>query len=218
MPELVSIPIAVVEITIEYSRPNLRLAMDRKDVVEQLFDAFKVWNIKVDDIEVISEGKPSEQGVKFKIPSKRTSFFLGPASCKLVRDDAGWDSAQETIAILDAGLNVVMRSGSVEVGGYKTAIALHIQPKTLRFLDLLRPLCPPKLADLDASPVSGMAAVMKWDQRRVTIDGSAQIANGLFLRFEREFDGNATYSNIAAKLKEDEDQLFELLDVREDRP
>jgi hypothetical protein len=218
MPELVSIPIAIFEITIEYSRPSVRLMMDRKDIVEKLFDGFKPWQIKVDDLEVITEGKPSEQGVKFKIPTKRTSFFLGPAFCKLTRDDADWESAEDTIKILDAGLGTVTKLGGVEVGTYKTAIAMHLQPKTMPFIELLKPFAPAQIAALDPSAVKAIAAVVKWENRRVTIDGSGQLANGLFLRFEREFPASTTYDEIATQLRFDEDRLFDILDVKEDRP
>jgi hypothetical protein len=63
MPELVTIPIAIVEIAIEYANPSMKLLVDRARVVDQLFRAFKRWDIKVDDVEVLQEGKPSEQGV-----------------------------------------------------------------------------------------------------------------------------------------------------------
>ena len=41
MPELVSIPIAIVEIVIEYANPSMKLLVDRAKVVDQLFRVFK---------------------------------------------------------------------------------------------------------------------------------------------------------------------------------
>lgn len=218
MPELVTIPIAIFEITVEYARPVMKLLMDRKEVVDVLFEQFKPWKIKVDDLEVISAGKPSEQGVKFKLPTKRTSFFFGAASCTLTRDDADWESAEETIQIFDIGISALRASGGVEVGSFQTAIALHLQPKNLQFIELLKPFAPAPLAALDPSPMKAIAAVIKWKKRKVTIDGSSQLANGVFLRFEREFESTETYDAIAAQLKTDEDELFELIGVKEDRP
>jgi hypothetical protein len=40
----------------------------------------------------------------------------------------------------------------------------------------------------------------------------------VFLRFEREFEGNKTLHDIAAQLKSDEDELFGMLGIQEDRP
>ncbi len=218
MPELVSIPIAIVEIVIEYANPSMKLLVDRAKVVDQLFRVFKQWDIKVDDVEVLQEGKPSEQGVKFKLPLKRTSFFFGAASCKLIRDDAGWDTAEETTEILNAGWKTLVEIGAVEAGTLKTAIALHLQPKTLPFIELLRPLSPAPFTTLDSTSIKALAAIVKWDKRRLTVDGSAQVANGLFIRMEREFEGTATFIEVAQQLKRDEDQIFALIGVEEELP
>ena len=217
MPEIVTIPIALFEIIIEYVRPNMKLLVDRANVVDQLFEVFSQWNVKVDDVEVITEGKPSDQGVKFKIPSKRTSFTFGAGSCKLNWDDADWESAQETIKILDSGWQVLSKLGDVKSGTFKTAIALHLQPKTTKFIELLKPFAPPQLLSLDQSPIKATASVVKWDKRRVTVDGSSQLANGLFIRLEREFEGSFTYEAIATQLRIDEKELFELLGVSEEQ-
>lgn len=218
MPHLVTIPIAILDITVEYSRPNMRLLVDRANVVDRLFQAFTEWKVKVDDVEVITEGKPSDQGIKFKIPAKRTSFMFGAGSCKLNRDDATWATAQETIAILNTGWNVLKELGEVEAGTYKTSIALHLQPKTTPFIDILKPFAARPLADLETAPIKAIAGVLKWDRRRVTIDGSSQFANGIFVRLEREFEGTVTYQQIAEQLHIDETQIFELLDVQEEMP
>ena len=216
MPELVSMPIATVEIVIEYADPSINLLVDRAKVVDQLFRVFKQWGVKVDDVEVLQEGKPSEQGVKFKLPLKRTSFFFGAALCKLIRDDAGWDTAEETIEILTAGWNILVEIGAVEAGVFKTAIAMHVQPKTLPFIELLRPLAPAPFTTLDSTPIKALAAIVKWDKRRVTVDGSSQLANGLFIRMEREFKGTATFVEVAQQLKKDEDQIFALIGIEEE--
>jgi hypothetical protein len=218
MPELVSIPIAIVEIVIEYVRPNMKLLVDRAKVVDQLFEAFGPWNVKIDDVEVLTDGKPSEQGVKFKLPAKRTSFLFGAASCKLTRDDADWESAEETIRILDAGWQTVATLGDVEAGSYKTAIAMHLQPKILPSIEILKPFLASPLVGLSSSPIKAVAAVVKWDKRRITVDGSNQVANGVFIRFERQFEGSVSYDQIATQLRADEDELLALLDVKEDRP
>jgi hypothetical protein len=62
-----------------------------------------------------------------------------------------------------------------------------------------------------------MATVAKWEHRKVTIDGSGVVANAVFLRFEREFPSAANYREIAAQLRKDEEELFTILGVEEDR-
>lgn len=218
MPELITIPIAVFDVSVEYVRPNMKLIMDRSTIVSELFERYKPWNVKVDDVEVINEGKPSEQGIKFKLPATRTSFFFGAGHCKLTRDDADWESAEETIRILDISLTALTEISGIEIGCFKTAIAMHLQPKTMPFIELLKPFASLSMAALDHSPIKALAAVLKWEKRRVTIDGSSQLANGIFLRFEREMPGNVSLEEIAKQLRLDEDELFAMLGVQEDHP
>ena len=215
MPELVTTPIAIVDITMEYVRPNMKLMMDRIKVVDQLFERYRQWDIKVDDVEVITQGKPSEQGVKFKIPKRRTSFFFSPSQCRLTQDDANWESAEETIEILKMGVSTLKELADVEIGTYRTAIALHLQPKKAPFIELLRPFAAPRIIALDPSPIKAFATVVRWAGRCVTIDGSAQIANAVFLKFERDFPGTMQIQEIASQLKLDEEELFALLGVEE---
>jgi hypothetical protein len=217
MPEIVTTPLSYFEVVFEYAEPNIQLAMNRAAVVQAIYTALKPWHISIDDMEVIQTGKPSEQGVKFKIPEKKSSFFFGPASCKFTRDDTNWTLAEETIQILDAALSALKSSAGITLASQKTLVALHLQPKKVTVADILRPLVSPALARLEPTPAITMATVVKWDNRRVTIDGSAQVANGMFVRYEREFRGDVGYLEIAKQLRADEDALFDMLGVQEEQ-
>ena len=103
------------------------------------------------------------------------------------------------------------------LGKKSTAISLHIQPRTLTFMDILNPFVPRELAAIEPQPVRTMATVAKWENRKVTIDGSGALANGLFLRLERDFEASATYDEIAQQLRHDEEELFTILGIEEDR-
>jgi hypothetical protein len=217
MPELVTVPISFFECTVDYVQPIIRLLGDRAAVVQSVFDALKPWNPNIDDIELRNTGKSSEQGVNFGLPLKRVSFFLGPSYCRLTRDDADWVAAEETIAILEAALSALVLETDITVRGYRTAIALHLQPRKMSFVEILRPFVAPQLAGLEKEPFRTMAAIAKWPTRKVTIDGSGAIANAVFVKLEREFESSSTYGEMAAQLKQDEEDLFKILGVEEDR-
>jgi|SRR5271166_1657172 len=216
MPELVSIPISYFEATFKFKEPNVMLWLDRAAVVQALFTALKPWQIDVDNIEIITTGKPSEQGLKFKLPQKQIAFFFSPTLCRFSKDNAAWESAEETIMIMDVAFSTLARSGKIEAATIETVIALHMQLRTLPFMRILGQFVPSQLSALEGD-VKTMASIVKWDKRKVIIDGSAQLANGIFLRFEREFDGATAYQQIAQQLHVDEEALFALLNVKEDR-
>jgi hypothetical protein len=215
MPQPVTVPISIFDVVVEFVRPNLRLAMTRTDIVEDLFDQFSRWDITVDDIEVVNEGKPSEQGVKFKIPKRKTAFFFSPSQARLTWDDANWETAEETIEILTIGIDALARHGKVEVSKYKTSVALHLQPKDVPFIQILRPFASPELARFQLTPLTAFATVLRWEGRRVTIDGSAQLANAVFLRFERDFPGTSAIPDMAQEMLADERTLYSIIGVEE---
>lgn len=215
MPETVVTPLSYFEVTIDYQEPNVQLWLDRAVVVQALFSALKPWKISVDDVEIITTGKPSEQGLKFKLTEKHAAFFFGPALCRFTKDNASWETAEETIQIMDTAFSTLAKTSGILPASQKTAIALHIQPKTLPFMDVLRPFIPQQLLALENDTPTTMATVLKWNKRKITIDQSGHVANGIFLRFEREFEGTTSYEEIAVTLKADEEALFEMLGVEE---
>ena len=217
MAELVTIPISFLEAVIHYERPIIRIWNDRFSLVQGLFDAMSPWKPNIDDLELVSTGKTSDQGFTLKLPLIKSAFFIGPAWCKFTRDDADWGLAEETVAVVETGLAAVMQNTSMSMGTVKTAISLHIQPKTARFRDILGPFVPQRLASLESDPVRTMAAVAKWSTRKVTVDGSGVLANALFLKLERDFESKLTFASIADQLRRDEHELFTILGVEEDR-
>jgi len=217
MAELVTIPISFFELTIDYESPAIKLLMDRAGIIQGVFEALKPWNPGADDIEAHTTGKNSEQGVTFKLPLKRVAFFVGMASCRLTRDDVDWGAVEETTAILDAALSTLTRLGGISIAAQRASVSLHIQPRTMPFMELLNPFVSPHLAGLENEPIKTMAAVAKWGKRKVTIDGSGAVANGVFLRFEREFERSSTHEEMAHQLWNDERELFKILGVEEDR-
>lgn len=211
----VSVPISIFDLTMQFVRPNLRLAMNRADFVEDLFEQFGRWDISVDDIEVVQEGKPSEQGIKFKIPKRQVTFFFGPSHAQLIWDDAKWEAASEIIEILTIGLEALTKHGKVEVRTYKAVVALHLQPLKVPFIELLKPFASQALIKIDPSPITAFATVLRWEGRRITIDGSAQIANAIYVRFERDFPGYLPIETISGEIRTDEESLYSIIGVEE---
>lgn len=74
-----------------------------------------------------------------------------------------------------------------------------------------------ELATLEKGPLQTMAVVAKWGKRRLTLDGSAVLANALFVKLEREFEQSIGYGAMAHQIHADEEELFRILGVEEER-
>jgi hypothetical protein len=217
MNEPITLPISSFEIEFKFDSPDLMVWLDRAKIVQAVWQSLKPWNIAIDDLEPITTGKPSEQGVKFKIPQKLSSFFIGAASCKFTRDAMNWGLAEETITIIDTVLKAFLSQTKLKVVKRKTVLVMHAQPKNVPFMQILRPLAPAQLLALETEAPRTMASVVAWDKRKVTLDGSASLANGIFIRLEREFDGDITYQEMAERLLKDEQELAAALGIEEEQ-
>jgi hypothetical protein len=213
MPEQATVPNSYFEVNMDYTAPSAKIWVERVLVVQDMFDAFQPWNMSIDDMEVITSGKPSEQGLRFKFPGKAATFFVGLASCKFTRDNTSWETAGETIAILDSALTALIKAASIEIKNRKVLVALHVQPKTSSFAKFLAPLISPKVIALQEGEFKTGAVVVQWPGRKVTFDGSSYISNGIFIRLERDFGADVSYEKIQALLMDDEEKAFELLEL-----
>jgi len=144
------------------------------------------------------------------------TFFFGADRCIFTKGEADWSSAEEMIQILTAALGALKITSGAEVTTQKTEVSLHLQPKIKSFLEILGRFLSPAIQALDGAKAKTGASVVKWEKRRVVVDGSAALANAVFLKFEREFDGQTDFEKIAIQLKSDEDAIFKMLDVEEE--
>ena len=216
MAELVTIPISHFEYIAKFSQPIFVLWLERASVVQAVFDSLKPWAVDLDDVEAITIGKTSEQGVNIKLPQKRVSFFFGPGSCRFTKDDADWASADETLEILSAARSALVSATGVVIYKQIAGIALHLQPRQKNFIEVLSPFISKNLHGA-GDPIQTAASIIKWEKSKLILDGSGSIANGVFLRFDRDFGGDATLEEMAATLRADEEAVFNIINVQEDR-
>ena len=217
MSEQITIPISNLQLSITYVRPVINLWLDRALIVQKMFDVFEPWHLNVDDVEAITTGKPSEQGVRFNLPLQKITFFFGPAGCKFTKDGATWAEADETLKVLTTALDVLTHQGGVQFGNMHTSLALHLQPRSVPFHQLLRPFLAPAIAQLENSHPEATAYVIRWKARRITLDGSAALANGVYVHLERDFDSPINFEDMKAILLDDETTILKILDVEEVR-
>jgi hypothetical protein len=216
MPELMTIPISVFEYSADFGVPVFQIWMDRAKVVQALFEALQPWKLQVDNVESITTGKPSEQGINFKLPEQKAAFFISPAGCKFTKDAVDWFTAEETIRLLDTARSALLKSSGAVVAIQRTTLAMHLQLKTKPFLEILKPFIAPSLTEIHEEKVITAAIIVKWEKSKLIMDGSGSLANGIFLRFEREYPADMSFEDIEKEIKKDEGGIFKLLDVEED--
>ena len=93
-----------------------------------------------------------------------------------------------------------------------------MQPKYNSFMEILAPFVSRNIWELHAGePVKTAASIVKWEKRKLILDGSGSLANGVFLRFDREFGSDTTIEEMVRELRCDEEAIFKMIDVEEDK-
>jgi|SRR5271165_1607383 len=215
MPEQITIPISMFEVTIRYEKPVIRLLADRAEIIQALFDAFGEYEPNADDLEVVSTGKTTEQGIKLRLASQRINLFFGATLCKFTKEVAIWAEADTILSTLVTFARILTETGGVALGEKNSVLSLHLQPKAVPFQDILRPFITPDIRNLESAPLRAMAVVVRWPGRRVTLDGSAQLANGIFVQMERDHAANASFDDMKQRIYDDEVAILRLLNVEE---
>jgi hypothetical protein len=215
MAEQITIPISAFELTVWFKTIAVRMLADRAQLVQSLFDSFAQFKPAPDDLEAITTGKTSELGVRLRLASRGITLFFGAASCKITKDAATWPEADATLAIIATFLEILVQYAGVELGRKNTIISIHVQPKTKSFKEILSPFVDERLKKIGSAPLDAMAVVARWPGRRLTLDGSAQLVNGIFIQMEREFAPEVSFEQIKKELFDDELNLLKLLDLAE---
>jgi len=215
VPELVTIPISFFEAVFEFEKTNVEIWDTRALIAQAVLDALQGWGANIDDFEPLTTGKISAQGLVVRLPLKHVVLFFGPAYCRFSRDH-DWSLAKETFEIFNAAGAAYRKISASAFCRTRTSIGLHLQPMTVPFTSLLSPFVADQMKSLEEAPLRTMAVVAKWENRKVTLDGSGSLANGLFVKLERDFEGTATLEQVGEQLRSDEEQVFDMLGVKED--
>ncbi len=209
----VTSPVSYFEIEIDYQKPDIRLLADRAPLLHGLFEALDRWSPKVDDVEILTAGKMSEQGTMLRLPQQNVAFFVGANLCRFSRHAVKWETAEETILLLDTAVTTLENLTGVKRKEMRTALGMHLQVQEGSFRDVLRPFIGPPFNKLGVEDFTTMASIVRWGSRRVTIDGSGAFANAFFLKMERTFSEETMSLAVAQQLLQDEVEIFQMLGV-----
>ena len=215
MAEQITIPITIFELSIRYEKPVMRLLADHAEVDQALLEAFAEFEPDADELELVATGKTTERGTRLRLTSQKITLFFGATNCKFTKEGGVWADADEVLRVLDLFLTILTNVGRVVPGKKVSILSLHLQPKTASFKDILRPFVDSNIQKLDAAPLEAMAIVARWPYHRITLDGSAQLANGIFLQMERDFEASVSLDDIKRRILDDEIILLKLLGVEE---
>lgn len=217
MPDLVKIPMASAEYQARFDRPYVGLvASDMQRVYESVLVSLLPFNLRLADTEVDTSGRLADHKVVFRIPDRRISFQFGAEEYRFAKGESSWATADEDTDVLVAAESALLEVSGAKIKTCMLTIAMHLQPLARTREEVLAPFVPgPFKKLLTERNAQTFGNHLKWADGNVLLDFSVAFANGIFLRLTSEFVGHPPLPEILAKVRSDQNTVFEILGVEE---
>jgi hypothetical protein len=139
------------------------------------------------------------------------SFALGFGKVCIRAESLDWGEADRFISSHGAAVDAVRKKGGAEIQSQQLIVGMHIQLKDRPRKDVTAPLLSPVAAKLLDGEADFSGVILLRGKAIFVIDASVGIANGLFLRINREHEPEASFEELAETLRNDEKRIFEVL-------
>jgi len=206
------IPISFLEYRMEYGEPFFELQKLYSLIAAGLFEAYKNWNVRLENIAF--KQNPSNLGevsLSVALPGGRYVLNVGLAATSFIVSNPYWQEAETIQKAAETGISVVRTATGVSVKSQRATLGMHLQAVTGQIAEF-----PGELMRVDHNILPGKGSrgfgisVYKEDLTWV-VDTSAQFPGGLFMKIDRSFEPKVSLGEIASRLNEDEEKLFDLL-------
>ncbi|MEP7308902.1 MAG: hypothetical protein ABJA98_25625 [Acidobacteriota bacterium] len=217
MPELVKIPLASVEYIARFDRPYVGLISDdRPKAFAAVIAAWLPFNLRLANCEVVTTGTLADHKAIFRLPDRGIGFQFSAEEYKFTKDGSSWSTLEEDAKVLLAAEGTLLEVTGAKVASCLVNLAMHLQLLDKRREELLAPFVPEPFKSLMAKrDVKTFGNHLRWADGDALLDFSQAFANGIFLRHAVQFDGKPPMVDIMAKVRSDQEMLFEILGVEE---
>ena len=218
MAELVKIPFSNAEFQALFERPYIAfIGRDWPRAFEEVFTALSAFNFLLANAEIINTGKPVDHKAIFRLPERGISFQFGAEGYRFSKEFSSWATAEDDGQILLAAQRALMDGSRAKVASCIATVGTHIQPLNKSREEILAPFIPePFKILMGQRQTRSYATHVLFADGDAVIDFSVGFANGIFLRFSSRFSGHPPFSEILAKVRNDQDALFGILGIEED--
>ncbi len=217
MPEPIKISAASAEYRARFVRPYIGLiGNDRARAFEAVVTALLPFNFRLANTEIVTAGTLADHKVVFRIPERGVRFQFSAEEYSFGKDGSSWATADEDGQVLAAAERALLEDSGATIDSCTLTIAMHLQPLAKTREEILAPLVPGPFKKLMVErKAETFGNHLRWADGDVLLDFSVALANGIFVRLTSQFKGQPPLSDILAKVRSDEEMLFEILGVEE---
>jgi hypothetical protein len=210
----VEIPYGLVEYTANFKKPVVAAFSNSAQLVDVVLEALSPFGFKIDGVEFkVQAEKISERLIVFRRNPAGASFAVGVHRLLVSVENLDWSEAERFISAMEAGMAALKTLGNYEVESQQLTLAMHVQFKDKSPAEITTPLLTPLATKLMDGPVKTHGVILYREKATLIIDGSGAFANAIFVRIVREHRADSTLAEMAERLRKDEENLFDALNL-----
>lgn len=208
---LAEIPFSIVEYTAVFKKPILEAWTVPAYLVSAALNALEPFGFRLEGVEVKTPSNLSEYAIVFRRNPPGVTLTLGIGKLGIVAENLDWTEVDQFIAASRAGITAIVEKSRAEFQAQHIALGMHIQLRTKPRHEVTAPLLAPAAYRLLDGDIKFPGVILQREKAVIIVDGSLAYANALFVRINREHEGNVPLEEIAQILLADEKRLFETL-------
>jgi hypothetical protein len=217
----VEIPYSLVEYTAKFEKPIVNVWDQRAAIIANVLSALQPWGFTLEGVEIKTRSeKLSEHGVVFRRTIPQTpamSLALTFGTIFISAANLDWTEADDFVSAMMTGISAIRESFDPTISSQQVALGMHIQLKAGSVKDVTTPLLSASAAKLMDGGIKTAGIILMREKSSILIDASAAYANALFVRIIREHSADALLPEMAERLRQDEEQLFDVLSFEGER-
>ncbi|WP_287129963.1 hypothetical protein [Candidatus Cyanaurora vandensis] len=217
MPDLVKISAASLEYQAMFKVPNINfISSGAERAFEAIMIALLPYGLRLANVDTHTFGKPADRRIIFSIPEHDVNFQVGAEGYKFVKESVSWRVLDEYKPIMIAAEQALLEGSAAKIGACTATIAMHLQPLVKSREEILEPFVPEPFRPLIAQrKADRYGNHLKLEDGDLLLDFSLVFANGIFLKFSRQFSGHPPIFEALAQVQRDQEAVFKILGVEE---
>lgn len=200
-----------------YRDPIFDLEKLDDKAVSAAYAAFRPWNVSLENITFKDNpANLGEEATNFNLLGGRIIFSINAGGCGLLVANPSWSDVDWISKIAAAGIEAILRSTGAEAERQFGSLTMHLTPATGTIQENTSHFLRIDTNRLPGGPIQSFGFSVYRDDFTWVVDKSAFFPNSLFLRMERFFSPDSSFEQIAGRLHEDEEIVFDLLGLKVD--
>ncbi len=195
-----------------YKEPIIRRWSERSEITEELFRAFREWNVSLEQVSDTSlVANLNQAQITFQLLQNRFVFRVGIGGAVLTVWNPNWTEQDTIEKVASAGLKTVRTAGRLEFDRYEITLDMHVTPSGGNIAAITRPFLSSAMSSPPNDTFTGYGFILHKNESFWYIDPSAAYSESLFLRLFMRFSPEKSVSEMTTAIRGEEVALLAMI-------